>query len=109
MEPLPETTVDLVAHDDAVRITVVGDLDLSVAHLPQQLLAEHLEQGGAVREVVVDLHAVGFVDSTGLGGLIRVRHETAPPGSRVVLEGANARVRQLLAMTGLDRDFVLTD
>ncbi len=58
---------------------------------------------GASR-VVVDLTAVAFIDSSGLGTLVAVLRELAP-GGRLHLSGVNDSVSGLLRITRLSRIF----
>ena len=53
-----------------------------------------------VRNVVIDLGGVDFIDSTGLGALVAVRR-ALPEGGRLRLVSANPRLHMLLEMTRL--------
>ncbi|HEX2902604.1 MAG TPA: STAS domain-containing protein [Jatrophihabitans sp.] len=56
---------------------------------------------GAVDSLVLDVTRVGFVDSSGLGGLVQVSNYAESRGVRVYLDGASPRLRSLLELTGL--------
>ena len=51
--------------------------------------------------VVVDLDRVEFIDSSGLGALVRARRKAQEHGGDVVLAGADEQVREVLALTNL--------
>ncbi|MCA9571274.1 MAG: STAS domain-containing protein [Myxococcales bacterium] len=53
---------------------------------------------------IVDLTAVGFVDSSGLGSLVSLL-KAMRPGSQLRLANCAGAVRQLLTLTRLDRIF----
>jgi anti-sigma B factor antagonist len=78
-----------------------GELDLYTApRLRDEVLATL--DGGAT-QIALDLHDVGFIDSTGLGILVaclkRVRERD---GHLVVIAPETSPLRRLLALTGLE-------
>ena len=79
--------------------TVRGEIDtITVSTLP-----EHLghSAGKNPRRLVIDLAGVSFIDSSGLGGFVRIRR-ALPPGCPVVIRSPQRRVRRLFKITGLD-------
>lgn len=94
-------------------VLVTGDLDAEVAHRPVDLVHAHLAEASAPDAtstptvVVVDLTATSFVDSTGIGGLLRVQQEVSDHGLPFVLRGVGPRLYRLLQITGLDQQFDL--
>lgn len=79
--------------------TVCGDIDIDTV----STLSEHL--GHLARKnpqrLVIDLAGVSFIDSSGLGGFVRVR-KALPPGCPLVIRSPQRRVRQHFKITGLD-------
>src|SRR5438309_6144396 len=64
-----EVQIDLQETPDRVTVVVPrGPLDVSSAHALRQRMKELVESG--VLQVVVDLDAVTFLDSSGLGAII---------------------------------------
>jgi anti-anti-sigma factor len=55
--------------------------------------------------LVIDFGGVTFVDSTGLGALVRIRNEAERHGKRVDLVGVRREVRRVLELTGLSELF----
>ena len=100
-------SVTIEQHDRAVVVAVVGDFDLRTAHEPYEALSALLEEGAEVDDVVVDLTAVDFVDSTGLGGLIRLQQEAVRHDIPVRLRGLGHRLRSLFDITGLSQEFTI--
>ncbi|MBC3760662.1 STAS domain-containing protein [Quadrisphaera sp. RL12-1S] len=78
--------------DDASRLVLRGDIDV-YAVAGHRLAPEQL---AGVR--VVDLHAVDFVDSAGLGFLIGLSRQVRP--HRLRLEGLHGTARQMLVVMG---------
>lgn len=100
-------TVHVDTQADHVVVAISGDFDVQTAHEPYEAVAALLETGERPALVVVDLTDVSFVDSTGLGGLVRLQHEATLHGVPVSLRGMGQRMRSLFAMTGLDQEFTI--
>jgi anti-sigma B factor antagonist len=58
-----------------------------------------------VRQIVVDLSDVHLMNSSGLGMLVAASTSLRTSGGRLVVVGANERIRSLLKMTRLDTVF----
>lgn len=58
------------------------------------------------RHVVVDLSAVGFMDSSGLGSLIAGLKKARQDGGDLRITGVTQQVATVLALTNLDRVLV---
>lgn len=97
---------DVEVSDDNgnVVIEMDGEFDVQNAHEPYELIARAFATQD-VRSVVVDLGAVRFIDSRGLGGLIQAKQEADAHGVPFRLRRVHERVRSVLAMTGLDHEF----
>jgi anti-sigma B factor antagonist len=83
---------------DGPRLAVTGEVDLeSAAELRRRLLrAVHAHD-----LVVLDLSGVTFMDSQGLGVLIRADAEARARGAVLHVAAASRPVRRLLALTQL--------
>ncbi|MGH9211989.1 MAG: STAS domain-containing protein [Acidimicrobiales bacterium] len=77
-----------------------GDLDIVTSEEMKRQMAALVESGSAT--VTIDLHDVGFVDSSGLGALVAVHHFAAAQGARFVVRDVPPHVRDLLSLTRLD-------
>ena len=102
-------TVQIRRGGSRVVIDIVGDFDLRTAHEPYDAVSALLADGERISEVVVDLQGVGFVDSTGLGGLVRLQHEARQHDTALVLRGPGPRLRQLFEITGLAQEFTIEE
>ena len=66
-----------------------------------------LEEGKV--NLLVDLSEVGFLDSSGLGALVRAMTNSQKEGGQTKLLNAGPQVRRLLEMTKLDSVFEIHD
>ena len=88
-----------------VVVTVYGDLDLHSADQLGDLLVGVVDRGTSL--VVVDLSDVEFVDSQGLGALMRGTRRFGACKDRFRLVVPAPEIRRLFEITALDRVFPL--
>ena len=80
-------------------VFAVGEIDLATSPTLQEALVEAVESR---RHLVVDLSAVSFLDSTGLGVLIRTQKRIAATHKSMSLVGPTGMVAKVLRITGID-------
>ena len=80
-------------------VSVAGDIDAGTERQFRDALTSVLARG-TVR-IVVDLSAVGFMASAGIGVLMGVRRVLASAGGLLVLAAPGGEVAQVLSMTGV--------
>ena len=85
--------------DDGTVVEVTGEIDVDTAPRMREVLDAALETGDPV---VIDMHGVTFMDSTGFGVLVLVNLRALRIGTPVVLRAVPARIRNLLALLGLE-------
>lgn len=83
-------------------VSISGELDLASA---DDFLAEVTEAAGDGALLVLDLAGVTFMDSTGLGALIKVRNRLVDRGGDVSLAAVSAAVERVLELTGMAEVF----
>jgi len=86
-------------------VTVSGELDVASSQLLERELAKLQE----VALVVVDLRGLTFIDSTGLGVLVRAHQLAQEQERRFGLVRGNGQVNRLLSLTGLDEELLVGD
>lgn len=84
-------------------VAVSGEVDVYSAPALKESLTELLRSGAS--SVVVDLSAVAFLDSTGLGALVEARAATTEAGGSLPLVCSQERILKLFTITGLDGVF----
>ncbi len=93
--------------DGRTVLEVAGDIDLSTsprlrARVIEIILVEH-------HWLVVDLTAVSFLDSTGLGVLVGAQRRMRNVGGVLTLVVPPSQVRELFHVTELDRVLTIVD
>ncbi len=86
--------------EDYAVVAVTGELDVYTAPALEEALGD-LVDAGSVR-VVVDLTGVSFMDSTGLGLLIKALKWTREHGGALHIVANTDRVLKVFKVTGLD-------
>jgi anti-sigma B factor antagonist len=100
----------VVVHAQTARadvLSIIGEVDLITAPRLVSDAADAIRRGA--RAIVLDLHAVTFMDSAGLAALLNVLRRATAAGGEVVLVDLQPQVRRLLASTRVDRHFTITD
>ena len=88
-----------------VLITAAGEVDMATAPQLQEAIVAQVD--GKRVDVVVDLAAVTFLDSSGIAALIRARRRVGELGGTLTLRNPEPRVRKTLHLTGVDQVFVI--
>lgn len=90
--------------DGTAVVSVGGDFDLAVVDEFLERVLACLDRTDAIE---LDLHGVSFIDSSGLGALVRVRKEAVHRGKSVSLVNVSPATHRLLEITGLHDAFDL--
>ncbi len=89
-------------------LTVRGDLVIGEPEsLFKKTVIRLIEEGKVY--LLVDLKEVGFLDSSGLGALVRAMTSSQKEGGETKLLHAGPQVKRLLEMTKLDSVFEIHD
>jgi anti-sigma B factor antagonist len=96
--PLPgQLAIDTATEDDAVVLSLRGELDLTSAPLfERQLLAA---EAGNPRRMIIDLSRLEFMDSTGLRALLIARERAHENGHGLALRRGPRQVQRVLELT----------
>lgn len=95
------------ATEGAVTIRVAGELDIATIGELRSYVADVLA-ASFHRELILDLSDLQFIDASGLGALVGIRHRAQRQHVALALTGATARTRHLLTATRLAGHFKLT-
>lgn len=87
--------------DGRAIVAARGSIDLHTSDELRTSLIELIDAGD--KDVVVDLSAVDFCDSSGLNVLVRAYKHALGRSAKLSVVGAYGRVENVLRTTGLDR------
>jgi anti-sigma B factor antagonist len=93
-------TIDDAVEGDRRTISVRGELDLSTS--PELTSVLEGAGGGDIRTITLDLHGVGFIDSSALRALVVSGRDLAAAGCRLEIGPRSEMVARVLTMTSLD-------
>jgi anti-sigma B factor antagonist len=99
-----------VQHDknrNGYRLRLLGELDLSNA----EAFAEELEraQSAGSEEIILDIEQLKFIDSTGLGVLVKAAQWSEVNGRRLRVTQTTAEVSRVLELTGVKERLNFSD
>jgi anti-sigma B factor antagonist len=91
--------VIVTAQDGSVHVRAEGEFDLAACQLWESTVPQLVAK--PVREVEVDLGRVSFMDSSGLGLLVKLRQRAEDEGMRLRLLHVPPRVMRVLEYSGV--------
>ena len=97
-------TLHVEGSEGTVRIIATGELDPSTAPSVEAVLRQHRGD-----DVVVDLSAVQFADSSIVRTLVQERDHAALEGASFTITGATERVRRSFELSGVAERFDWAD
>jgi anti-anti-sigma factor len=101
---LPRFSVDVEPRDAGVAVRLAGDLDMAATFRLEPEIDRAVDRDG-VRQLVLDLGEVGFIDSAGLGALLSIRERTRSLGIEMRLANVSPPARRLLELSGTETAF----
>ena len=90
--------VDVARLDGKVTVSPRGDLDLATSERFGNALASLIQPGN---HIVVDCRLLSFVDSTGIGVLVRTRNSCKQVGATLELQSVPMGPRRALELGGV--------
>ena len=100
-----DISVSQTSAGDVPILAVNGEVDVYSAPTLKDRIGELIESGQTT--LIVDLSAVAFLDSTGLGALVEARAATTEAGGSLPLVCNQERILKLFTITGLDGVFTI--
>ena len=99
--------VEVETNGRAAVITVSGELDLASSASLDEELQRLIESD--VTQVIVDLRRLEFMDSTGLGTIVKAHQRAEETGRRFGLVRGPQQVQRLLSLTGVEERLTFAD
>lgn len=91
--------IDRVEKEEEIHFILIGELDMCTGQILDDLLQkEELPSG---KKIVFSLSQLDFIDSTGIGQLIRYYREYAGQGIAVEVFNENPDIEEVLELIGL--------
>jgi anti-anti-sigma factor len=103
----PYLTIATEQRGQQLVLRLQGELDLSNVDSLRCFLDGLL--GRSPQSLAVDLAGLGFADCAGLSVILAAHTRLAAQGHQLTIMNAQPMVRRLLAVTGLDKVFRLSD
>jgi anti-anti-sigma factor len=92
--------IELTTSGDTVFAKLTGDFDMQATFTVEPALERALEPPG-LRRIELDLHRLEFIDSTGMGVIVRVHAEARQRGIELLLRRGPPHVHRVFDKTGL--------
>lgn len=93
--------------DGALCVVAHGEIDVATAPVLDDVL--RAAEASDAPEIVLDIEAVSFIDSTGLRALLEARARSRQNGDRLRLTRGTAQAQRLFALAGVDRHLRFVD
>jgi anti-sigma B factor antagonist len=105
--PVMDLEVEAGKRGDTDVLTLRGEIDVYTAPRLRQAIID-LVEGGA-RHIVVDMGAVDFLDSTGLGVLVGGLKRVKVQDGELSIVTSQDKIRKIFDITGLNKVFPIHD
>ena len=92
--------IDVTVHGDTTKAAVAGDFDMQATFSVEPALEVALDRPG-LSALEVDLSRLRFIDSTGIGVLLRVEAEARERGVALTIRPAPPEVQRIFDVTGV--------
>jgi anti-anti-sigma factor len=99
-----ERAVPSGALGESVTVAVIGELDIATVPRFTARMGELIRRGH-LRELVLDLSGLTFIDAGGLRALSELRSRIEQADAILVLDGVPAQMRRLMLIIGPARRF----
>jgi anti-anti-sigma factor len=96
-EPTP---IELTTSGDTLVATLNGDFDMAATFIVEPALERALQTPG-LRRIDLDLHRLQFVDSTGMGVVVRIEAEARRRGIELQVRPGPPPVHRVFEKAGL--------
>jgi anti-sigma B factor antagonist len=106
-DPAPEFNLAVAVNDGSATVAITGEVDVFTAPQLRDRLYGVIADG--VNHVVLDLEAMSFIDSTGLGVIVGTLKRLRQQGGDLVLRAPGRSTRKVLDITGLTQILEVID
>lgn len=100
-----EVEINLKEKDDFVSLNLKGEIDVYTSPKLKEKVIEEVEKG--IKNLVINLQDVSYIDSTGLGILIGTLKRMKEREGKLYLIFSSARLNRIFEITGLNKIFII--
>lgn len=90
------------ATGQGMRLSITGEVDVSNASTLREALNQELDEGTG--DIAVDISAVPYIDSTGIGVLVGAAHRASELGRSLSVERPQRNVARVLSLLGVSSE-----
>jgi len=98
-----DLTIERTEANGCPVLQLAGEVDAYTCEQFRDAVLKSLD--GDADNVILVMHDVDYIDSTGLGALVAGLKRAADRKARITLVSANPRVRRVFEITGLEKVF----
>lgn len=98
-----DLTIERTEANGCPILQMAGEVDAYTCEQFREAVLKSLD--GNVDNVILVMHDVDYIDSTGLGALVAGLKRAADRNARITLVCSNPRVRRVFEITGLEKVF----
>ena len=98
-EDIFTTWTNDIAGSEVTAVYLCGELDASSA---PALLSDTQGLARRNRDIVMDVHLLSYIDSTGVSALLSIRNSLERAGKRMCLAGCHGVLTKILEVTRID-------
>jgi anti-sigma B factor antagonist len=95
--------LDTTERDGSTLVSLRGEIDVYTAPRLRQAIVDLVEGGS--KSIVVDLQAVDFLDSTGLGVLVEALKRVRSEQGDLAIVATQDKILKIFDITGLNKAF----
>lgn len=98
---------EIIPHGAFQLIRLQENVDKGNSALFAQILERQLQAG--TTKFIIDFTSVIFIDSSGIGALVRTYQALVPKAGKIILGGCNNNIRKIFKLIGFQQFFTITD
>jgi anti-sigma B factor antagonist len=103
----PDARFHVETDGQATLVRLAGDIDVYNSPRVAQGLEQLIRQGHVT--IILALEKLHFIDSSGLGVLVRAAKQARDAGGQLTLRAPSRSVRKVLEITGLNHIFTIVE
>lgn len=87
----------------ALLATLIGELDLHTSPAFKEEITAIFEAHSQIKYLIINVHGVSFIDSSGLGVILGRYRELQARGGKLFFVEANPQVKRILQLSGFEK------